>query len=141
MLKINRELTISESEVEISAIRAQGSGGQNINKVSTAIHLRFNIAQSSLPYEYKRKLLHTRDYRITNNGIIVIKAQRYRSQEKNKEDALERLTKFIQKVNVLVKNRKQTKPSKSSIKTRLDQKTKRGQLKKLRRYRENKNSC
>jgi ribosome-associated protein len=132
MLQITDDIFLLDSEVELTAIRAQGAGGQHINKASTAIHLRFNIAQSSLPDAYKERLLHAHDYRITTEGIIVIKAQRYRSQEQNKLDALQRLIRLIKKVNTVIKIRKKTKPSKQSIKKRVDSKVQRGKLKKLR---------
>lgn len=133
MIKITNYISIPLSDVEFSAIRAQGTGGQNINKVSTAIHLRFNIEQSTLPIDYKIKLRRLNDYRITTDGIIIIKAQRYRSQEQNKADALDRLIRLIKKAGVTAKKRKETKPSKRAIKDRLDNKKLRGTLKKLRK--------
>jgi ribosome-associated protein len=131
-LKINNNLSIALSEVQFVAIRAQGAGGQHVNKTSTAIHLRFNIAASSLPDSYKTRLLSTSDYRITSDGVIVIKAQRYKKQEYNKKDALQRLIRLIRKANMTSKKRKPTKPSKNSVKKRLDSKIKHGRLKKLR---------
>ena len=132
IIQIKTDLFINDSEIELSAIRAQGAGGQHVNKVSTAIHLRFNIHKSSLPEAYKIRLIASHDYRVTSDGVIVIKAQRYRSQELNRVDALERLVQFIKKANTVQKKRKKTKPSKLSVKKRLDSKTQRGQLKKIR---------
>lgn len=132
MLFISSNNVISESELEFSAIRAQGSGGQNVNKVSTAIHLRFDIQASSLSDFYKERLLSCRDSRISSEGVVVIKAQRFRSQEKNREDAMERLKELILNVGKTQKARRETKPTKASKKRRMDSKTKRGKIKSLR---------
>jgi len=126
-------MKINHSEIEFSAIRAQGPGGQHVNKVSSAIHLRFNIYQSSLSDDHKRKIAAYPDYRINKEGIITIKAQRFRSQEKNKNDAIERLYELISKATKQHKPRRATKPSKSSQRKRVDSKVKKGATKKLRR--------
>ena len=133
MLRISNTVSIDDSEIEISAIRSQGAGGQNVNKVSSAIHLRFDIKASSLPEVYKDRLLALRDQRISKDGVIVIKAQQSRSQDKNREAALARLQALIQKVSVTPKKRKPTKPSKASQKKRLDSKIKHGKTKEMRR--------
>jgi len=132
VLEISQNVSIPDNEIEISAIRAQGSGGQNVNKVSSAIHLRFDIKHSSLPDFYKQCLLALRDKRITKDGMIIIKAQKYRTQEKNRDDALERLTEIIKNVTVVQKTRRPTKPSRASQKRRMDSKTQRSKIKKLR---------
>ncbi|NMF86294.1 alternative ribosome rescue aminoacyl-tRNA hydrolase ArfB [Nodosilinea sp. P-1105] len=132
MLQITKRTAIPLSEIELSAVRSQGAGGQNVNKVATAIHLRFDINASSLSPLYKDRLLKLGDSRITKDGIIVIKAQQYRTQEQNKEDALTRLQALIKSVTITPKKRKPTKPSKSAKKKRLDRKNKRSQIKALR---------
>ena len=132
MLKISNTVSVSESEVDFSAIRAQGSGGQKVNKVSAAIHLRFDIAESSLPEFYKEKLLNLTDKRITKEGIIVIKVQQHRSQEQNRDEARQRLGSLIKSVNLVQKRRVETKPTKGSVKRRLNSKKKNAQKKSLR---------
>jgi ribosome-associated protein len=132
MLSISNYVSIPDSEIELQAIRSQGPGGQNVNKVSTAIHLRFDIANSSLPAFYKEELLKLNDNRISKEGVIVIKAQASRSQIQNREEALGRLQVMVKSVAVTQKRRRPTKPTKGSKLRRVDGKTKRGQLKTLR---------
>ena len=132
MLIISTNVSIPDDEIELSAILAQGSGGQNVNKVSSAIHLRFDINVSSLPDFYKQGLLSLRDRRISKAGVVIIKAQKFRTQEKNREDALERLRVLIKGVSVVKKVRRPTKATRGSQKRRLDSKTRRGKTKLLR---------
>ncbi len=133
MLCIASSVSLPDHEIEIHAIRSQGAGGQNVNKVSTAIHLRFDICASSLPAFYKDELLKLRDHRISADGVITIKAQQHRTQERNREDALDRLRLLIQSVAIPRKKRKPTKPTKGSQNRRIEGKKRQGRLKTLRR--------
>ncbi len=132
-LRISSQIIIPVKEIEVNAIRAQGAGGQNVNKVASAVHIRFDIRGSSLPDFCKYRLLCVNDHHITKEGVIVIKAQQHRSQEKNRDDGLNRLRRIIMKAMAVQKKRKKTMPTQSSRVRRLDGKTRRGQIKNLRK--------
>ena len=132
MLKISDHINLADDEFEINAIRAQGAGGQNVNKVSSAIHLRFDIEASSLPDAVKRRLLATSDHRITADGVVIIKAQNHRTQDKNRREALARLSGLIKGALRVPRKRIPTRPGRAAKAKRMDAKKKRGSLKKLR---------
>ncbi|HED18886.1 MAG TPA: aminoacyl-tRNA hydrolase [Gammaproteobacteria bacterium] len=131
-IRISAQLSIPDNEIAINAVRSQGAGGQNVNKVSSAIHLRFDIHASSLPESCKRRLLSLRDQRVSKDGVIVIKAQQYRTREKNLDAAISRLQEMIRQATASVKKRTATKPTRSSQRKRLDRKNRHGRTKALR---------
>ena len=133
MLRIAPDVTLADDELQWQAIRAQGAGGQNVNKVASALHLRLDIRRCSLPERIKRRLLSSSDQRISGDGVLIIKAQRFRTQEKNRADALDRLRQLILRANRTTKKRIPTKPSRASQQRRLDRKAQHGKTKRLRR--------
>ena len=133
MLRISSNIVLPESEIELQSIRAQGSGGQKVNKTSSAVHLRFDVKASSLPEFYKQKLLALRDSRISKDGVLVLKAQQYRTLEQNRQDALDRLAQLIKDAATVEKARRPTRPTRGSQRRRMDSKTKHSRLKQLRK--------